>query len=651
MILTLLKSRFADAFRGITDDPAPLLDMIKSSQDPKFGDYQANCAMPLGKKLGQPPRQIAAQIVQQLDIADFCEPPEIAGPGFINLRLKEDWLAAQVNAILDDDRLGVSAVAEPRHVIVDYSSPNVAKPMHVGHLRSSVIGDAICRILRFAGHKVTSDNHIGDWGTQFGMIIYGYKHFVDPSGYEEDPVGELARLYRLVNQVSDYHAAVGKLPDLEARLESARRDLADAEAAGEPADKSEKKQRKVLRKSVATLEETVATTKRQIGRVDSSPVVAAAAYEHPDIARLARLETSKLHAGDEENLRLWNEFLPECLKALNSVYERLDVSFDLTLGESFYNPMLADVVSSLQEQGLAKESDGAQCVFVDGNDAPFIVQKSDGAYTYATTDLATIRYRVSELSADEILYVVDKRQSEHFALLFETCRLWGFDNLKCQHVSFGTVMGDDNKPFKTRSGDNVGLESLIDEAVGRAGSVVAENDDLRDHPLLDDESRANVSDVVGVGGIKYADLHHNRDSDYKFSWDKMLAATGDSATYMQYAFARICGIFRREGTTREQVRKAAVPLLITAPQERALVLQLLSFGEAIEVSLADYRPNILCDWLLSTADKYSQFFANCPVLKADTDELKASRLSLCELTARALEVGLSLLGIKTAEVL
>ena len=651
MILTLLKSRFADALSGIADDPAQLLDMIKSSQDPKFGDYQANCAMPLGKKLGQPPRDIAAQIVERLDVADFCEPPEVAGPGFINLKLKEEWLTEQVNGILVDDRLGVTPVSEPKHVVVDYSSPNVAKPMHVGHLRSSVIGDAICRILRFAGHKVTSDNHIGDWGTQFGMIIYGYKHFVDQAGYEEDPVGELARLYRLVNQLSDYHAAVNNLPDLEQKLSAAQQALTTAEAGGEPKDKSEKKQRKALQKSVSGLEQQVGSTRKIMEAVRSSPVISSAADEHPDTARLARLETSKLHAGDKENLKLWNEFLPACLSALQSVYDRLDVSFDLTLGESYYNPMLADVVSSLQEKGLARESDGAQCVFVEGNDAPFIIQKSDGAFTYATTDLATIQYRVKELGADEILYVVDKRQSEHFNLLFQTCQLWGFEDLKCQHVSFGTVMGDDNKPFKTRSGDNVGLESLIDEAVSRAAEIVAENDDKRPEPWLDADARAAVSEVVGSGGIKYADLHHNRDSDYKFSWDKMLATNGDSATYMQYAFARICGIFRRAETTRAFVREAGAAVRISTPQERALVLQLLSLGEAIQTALTDYRPNILCDWLLSTAERYSQFFDKCPVLKADSEELKASRLSLCELTARALELGLSLLGIKTAEVL
>ncbi|HAD62263.1 MAG TPA: arginine--tRNA ligase, partial [Planctomycetaceae bacterium] len=280
MILTLLKSRFADALSGIADDPAQLLDMIKSSQDPKFGDYQANCAMPLGKKLGQPPRDIAAQIVERLDVADFCEPPEVAGPGFINLKLKEEWLTEQVNGILVDDRLGVTPVSEPKHVVVDYSSPNVAKPMHVGHLRSSVIGDAICRILRFAGHKVTSDNHIGDWGTQFGMIIYGYKHFVDQAGYEEDPVGELARLYRLVNQLSDYHAAVNSLPDLEQKLSAAQQALTTAEAGGEPKDKSEKKQRKALRKSVSGLEQQVGSTRKIMEAVRSSPVVSSAADEH-----------------------------------------------------------------------------------------------------------------------------------------------------------------------------------------------------------------------------------------------------------------------------------------------------------------------------------------------------------------------------------
>ncbi|MCR9197488.1 MAG: arginine--tRNA ligase [Planctomycetaceae bacterium] len=649
-ILQELKTRFAAALEPLTDDVEPLLEMIRASADPKFGDFQANCAMPLGKKAGRPPRDVAADIVERLQLDDFCEPPEVAGPGFINLRLKDDWIAARLAAIAGDDRLGVAPTDKPRHVVVDFSSPNVAKPMHVGHLRSSVIGDAICRTLKFAGHRVTSDNHIGDWGTQFGMIIYGYRHFVNAEQYAADPVSELARLYRLVNQVSDYHSATAKLPTLQSDLEQHQQALANAEAAADPADKKAKKKLKSLRKAVASTEENITSAKKKISSVADDADLQALAAAHPDIARLARLETSKLHAGDADNQKLWDEFLPACLAALDQVYARLDVSFDLTLGESFYNPMLPGVVDSLKEKGLATDSEGATCVFVEGNDAPFIVQKSDGAYTYATTDLATIQYRADELQADEALYVVDARQSEHFNLLFQTAAMWGYDRMTFRHVSFGTVMGKGGKPFKTRSGSNIGLESLIDEAEQRARIVVDEND--RERQALNDQQRSDVAKIVGTGGIKYADLHHNRDSDYVFDWDKMLAKSGDTATYMQYAYARICGIFAELNIDRTTFASDRATVLLTQPPERALALQLLQFDQAIDGVLAEYRPNQLTAWLFETAGKFSSFYAHpeCSV-KGATGELQQSRLVLCDVMARALKTGLSLLGIQTADVM
>lgn len=648
-ILQELKNRFTTALTPFTDDVAPLLEMIRASQDAKFGDYQANCAMPLGKKAGRPPRDIAAEIVAQLDVSDFCEAPEIAGPGFINLTLKDDWIASRITGLAGDDRLGVPPVEEPRHVVVDFSSPNVAKPMHVGHLRSSVIGDAICRTLRFAGHKVTSDNHIGDWGTQFGMIIYGYRNFVDAEQYAVNPVGELARLYRLVNQLSDYHEASQKLPQLESDLQQHEQAVTDAEATADPGDKKAKKKLRSLRKAVASTQDSLKSAREKIATVANDESLTAAAMEHADIARLARLETSRLHAGDSENEQLWNEFLPACLAALNQVYDRLDIKFDLTLGESYYNPMLSDVVESLKQKGLASESDGATCVFLEGNDAPFIIQKSDGAFTYATTDLATIKYRVEELKADESLYVVDARQSEHFDLLFRTARLWGYEDIQFQHVSFGTVMGKDGKPFKTRSGSNIGLESLIDEAEERARDVVNRNDAER--KMLDDSQRKSVAKIVGTGGIKYADLHHNRDSDYTFDWDKMLATTGDTAAYMQYAYARICGIFSELKIDRGTFGADSGKVLLTQPEERALALQLLQFDRAIEAVLAEYRPNQMTAWLFETAGKFSSFYAQCSVKDAESDELRTSRLILCDVMARALRTGLSLLGIKTADVM
>lgn len=650
-ILSTLKSRFATALATLTDDPDSLLDMIRPSGDPKFGDFQANCAMPLAKKIGKSPRDIAAEIVAALDVADLCETPEVAGPGFINLKLKDDWITSQINGIAGDDRLGAVPTTEPRHVIVDFSSPNVAKPMHVGHLRSSVIGDSICRTLKFAGHKVTSDNHVGDWGTQFGMIIYGYRNFLNEEAYSVHAVDELARLYKLVNQLTDYHSALTKLDALQLTLQEKRTLLLQTEADADPTDKKTKKTLKGLRKHVASAEEAIASATAKISAVDADSQLKATADQHPDIARLARLETSKLHGGDADNQKLWDEFLPQCLEALNEVYDRLDVTFDLTLGESYYNPMLANVVDSLKQKGLATDSDGAVCVFQDGNDAPFIVQKTDGAFTYATTDLATIQYRVETLKADEILYVVDQRQAEHFRLLFETASRWQFENLQCKHVSFGTVMGDDGKPFKTRSGDSVGLGSLIDEAISRASKIVAANDERRDTPAMDSSQRSQVAQIVGTGGIKYADLHHGRDSDYKFDWDKMLATSGDTAAYMQYAYARICGIFRELEVDRSSISADTADFQITKPEERSLALQLLQFDNAIESVLADYRPHLLTGWLFETANQFSSFYAKCSVKNAENDQIRNSRLVLCDLMARGLNTGLNLLGIKTSEVM
>ncbi len=649
-LLSLIRQRFAPALSELVPDVSPLLDMIRPAQDAKFGDFQANFAMPLAKQLGKPPREVAQQVLDRLDLSDFCEPPEIAGPGFINVRLRADFVASRIQQIAGDDRLGYQPVALPRHVVVDFSSPNVAKPMHVGHLRSTVIGDAICRTLRFVGHKVTSDNHIGDWGTQFGMIIYGYRHFRDDASWQASPVGELARLYKLVNQLSDYHATTAKLPLLQKAVTEAREKLAQLQAQA-VADDKVKKQLSAMKKDVTTADAELSAAVASIARIQDSPSLLASANAHPDIARKAREETARLHAGDPENNALWNQFLPSCLEALNQIYRRLGISFDLTLGESYYNPMLPGVVESLKSRGLAKLSEGATCVFLEGNAAPFIVQKTDGAYTYATTDLATILYRRESLKADEVLYVVDKRQSEHFQQLFATTLLWGISGLKLQHVSFGTVMGNDNKPYKTRAGDTVGLESLLDEAISRARRIVDENDDRRETPLLTPEDRARVSEIVGLGGIKYADLHHSRDSDYVFDWDKMLATTGDTATYMQYAYARVCGIFRRLQIDRTAMKTQGVPVLLNTPEERRLAMQLLMFGYAIDSVLNDYRPHLLTAWLFDTADAFSQFFDRCSVQNAESEELQKSRLILCDLMARAIHTGLSLLGIQVAEIM
>ena len=635
-----IRKRFTPVLAGLTDDVESSLSMIRSSQDPKFGDFQANCAMPLAKKSGQVPRELAQKMVDEVQLDDLCESVEVAGPGFINLKLRTDWLQQKAREIVGDERLGVQQV-ESKKIVIDYSSPNVAKPMHVGHLRSSVIGSCLESVLRFLGHDVISDNHIGDWGTQFGMIIYGYQNFVDESAYANEPVAELARLYRLVNQLSDYHEACQKQPAIEEQLENVTQQIAQLEGSEED-PKKKKKALKKLRSEHGGLKETLSGMQSKRDAVDSDSELKKLAAEHSDIARLARLETAKLHSGDETNRALWDEFLPECLKALDHVYEKLGVSFDKTLGESFYQPMLADVVADLKEKGLATDSDGAICVFAEDNAAPFIVQKSDGAFTYATTDLATIRYRVEEFGTQIMLYVVDTRQSEHFNLLIDTARRWGYGDVEIQHVNFGTVLGDDRRPFKTRSGDTVGLESLLDEAVARAHDVVVENDPAGN---LDEDTRKSVSEAVGIGGIKYADLHHNRESDYVFNWDKMLAKNGDTATYIQYANARINGIFRKGDIDLEELRSKAELLQLEHASERGLFTQVLSFGDALAVVEREMRPNMLTQFLFDTANRFSTFYQDCPVLKEEDDAVRTSRLLLCDLTARTLTQGLELLGI------
>jgi arginyl-tRNA synthetase len=639
-----IRNRFAPVLAGLTDDVESSLSMIRSSQDPKFGDFQANCAMPLAKKSGVAPRDLAQQMVDQVQLDDLCETVEVAGPGFINLKLRTDWLEQQARRIVADDRLGVQQV-EPKKIVIDYSSPNVAKPMHVGHLRSSVIGNCLERVLRFLGHDVISDNHIGDWGTQFGMIIYGYGNFVDESTYAKEPVAELARLYRLVNQLSDYHDACSKQPALEEQISNGAEQIAQLESSDED-PKKKKKALKKLRSEQDGLRETLSSMQSKRETVDSDSELRKLATEHADIARLARLETAKLHSGDEGNRALWDEFLPECLKALDHVYEKLGVSFDKTLGESFYQPMLADVVANLKESGLATDSDGAVCVFAEDNAAPFIVQKSDGAFTYATTDLATIRYRVEEFGTQVMLYVVDTRQSEHFKLLMDTAKRWGYGDVEIQHVNFGTVLGDDRRPFKTRSGDTVGLESLLDEAVARAYKIVCDNDDAKPNgPELDESERRSVGEAVGIGGIKYADLHHNRESDYVFNWDKMLAKTGDTAAYIQYANARINGIFRKGDIDLESLRSDAESLRLEHASERGLFQQILSFEDALIVVEREMRPNMLTQFLFDTANRLSSFYQDCPVLKEEDDAVRTSRLLLCDLTSRTLTQGLELLGI------
>ncbi|MCA9246712.1 MAG: arginine--tRNA ligase [Planctomycetales bacterium] len=653
-VLALLRQRFAAALSELVEDPAPLVDLVRPSQGAQFGDYQANCAMPLGKQLGKPPREVAQSIVDRLEVDDLCETPEIAGPGFINLRLKQDWLAQQVAAALADPRrLAVERAEQPRNFVIDFSAPNVAKPMHVGHIRSTVIGASLVNVLSFLGHQVTSDNHIGDWGTQFGMIIYGYKNFRDAEAYRSQPVAELGRLYRLVSRLVDYQEGrKHSLPELTAQVETQTAAL--AEPATEPADeKQAKKAAKARKQAENRLRETQqkrAALADKLGAVEADGEAGPLAAAHPNIDALVLEETAKLHAGDAENRRLWEEFLPVCLEELEKTYRRIGVTFDHALGESFYHDRLAGVVDDLKQRGLARTSDGAVCVFLDGFDVPMIIQKRDGAFLYATTDLATLQYRVETFAADAVLYVVDHRQSDHFKMLFATARLWGLDQLEMEHLSFGTVMGEDGKPYKTRSGDTVGLTLLLDEAVERAHRIVCENDDAKPGGAeLSADERRQVAEAVGIGALKYADLSHNRTSDYVFSYDKMLAMNGNTATYMQYAHARVRSIFARGDVSEAELAAASAELMLEHPAERALALELLRFSEALDATAAEYRPNLLTNYLFQLADCYSAFYQQCPVLKAETDALRLSRLRLCYLTANTLRLGLALLGIQVVE--
>jgi arginyl-tRNA synthetase len=587
-LLRLLQERFRRALTGLVDDPSSSVALIRPAQDPHFGDYQANCAMSLGKALGRKPREIATEIVGRLHAADLLEPPEIAGPGFINLRLRTDWLANAVHQIAADPRLGVEKAASPRTLVIDYSSPNVAKPMHVGHLRSTVIGDALARLARFLGHRVITDNHLGDWGTQFGILLYGYKHFRDEEGLKADPVREMARLYILVRGMM-------------------KADEEDEATKGDP------------------------------------------------IAEAARQETARLHAGDPENVQLWQRFMPWCQEELDRIYRRLGVHFDVTHGESFYNPMLADVVRDLETKGVVEPGqEGSLVIFFSENEPPALVRKRDGAFTYTASDLATIRYRMEKWRPDTILYVVDFRQALHFKHLFEAARRWGDTNLELEHISFGSVLGANRRPIKTREGGSVELGALLDEAVERAGQVYEQSRNERlsrgqEVPELSEAERRQVVEAVGLGAVKYADLSQNRTSDYLFDWDKMLAMDGNTAAYMQYVYARIRSIFRKGDEDPETIRRQPPVPFLAKMQERALAIQLLRLPEALEAAAAESKPNLITAYLWELSKSYNAFYQNCLVLDAETPVLRQSRLLLCDITARTVQLGLGLLGIQTVE--
>ncbi len=617
--------------------------------------------MPLKSVLNKAPRDIAAELVAAARLDDLCEPPEIAGPGFINLGIRDEVLARGLEAAIRDPRVGVAAASTPKTYVVDYSSPNVAKPMHVGHIRSTVIGDSLYRTLKFLGHRAIGDNHIGDWGTQFGMIIYGYRNFLDRPAYEANPVAELARIYRLVNQLVEYHEARAALPKVDAEVTAASAKVRELAARTEPDDAKLKKEfAKELRAAKDGLqasEEKLAGLHAKVKAVDDDQALSHLAREHAAIGRAVLEETAKLHAGDKENRKLWEEILPPCRDEIDMMYRRLGVRFDHTLGESFYHDRLAGVVESLRKHGIAQESEGAWCVFFDTIATPMIVQKRDGAFLYATSDLATIQYRMETWRPDVILYLVGTPQSLHFEQLFAAARRWGAalgawsDQVQLVHVAFGSVLGEDGKIFRTRAGGTVNLADLLDGAVNKALEIVSSNDDGKPGGAeLSPAERQRVAEAVGIGAIKYADLSHNRTSDYVFSYDKMMATTGNTATYLQYAYARVRNIFAKGDVRIEALRDSGAPFQLTSPAERGLALEILRFAEALEATVSDYRPNQLTSYLYDQlAQSYSTFYEACPVLKADTPESRTSRLLLCDLTARVLKQGLELLGIETVE--
>lgn len=567
--MDVLAARFRDALvAAFGAEHAGIDPVIRPS---RFADFQANVALALGKRLGRQPRDVAAALVEHLRLDDVCLPVEVSGPGFLNLTLREDWVARQVDALAADARLGVP-LEGARTVPIDYSAPNVAKEMHVGHLRTTVVGDALARTLERLGHRVVRQNHIGDWGTPFGMLI---EHLLDVGEDSED-----ARL--LLERPNDFYQA--------------------------------------------------ARTK-----FDASE----------EFAERARRRVVELQSGEPRTMRLWRELIDLSTQYFSSVYRRLDVGLtdaDLA-GESTYDDDLEAVCDELEAKGLATVSEGALCVFLEeftgreGRPVPLIVRKTDGGYGYATTDLATIRYRVRTLGADRILYVVGAPQHLHLQMVFATARRAGWlpDDVETVHVQIGNVLGSDGKLLRTRSGAPVRLTALLDEAVERAEAVVAQT-----RPHLDDATRREIARAVGIGAVKYADLSVSHDSEYTFDFDRMLSLTGNTGPYLQYAAARIRSILRKAGVEPDDARAA---VLVTDPTERALALALLGFGPAVVQVGVLLEPHRLCGYLFDLAQAFTAFYERCPVLRAEDDRVRASRLALSSVTLRVLVEGLGLLGV------
>jgi arginyl-tRNA synthetase len=549
--------------------------VVRPCPDKRFGDYQTSSLIALAKQRKLNPRQLAADVSSRLQVQEWCEKVEVAGAGFLNFFLKNSAVAEALGRAMADPSLLIKTAKRQRTVVIDFSSPNVAKPMHVGHIRSTILGDALARTYRLLGHRVITDNHLGDWGTQFGKLLVGWKQFLNPEALAQDPIQEMERLYKLINE----------------KCQSDNQWL-----------------------------------------------------------ELARQELVKLQGGDSENLRLWKEMIDLSQRQFNVLYRHLGVQFDYLLGESFYNDRLKSLVEAFCQQGVAKESEGALVVFFDDitelKDHPVIIQKSDGAANYATTDLATLAYRVEQWHPDEIIYVTDGRQLLHFKQVFTAFRRWQPSaKVGLVHVWFGSILGDDGKPFKTRSGETVKLVDLLDEAEVRAYKVVTEKS-----PELSDEDRREISRIVGLGSVKYADLLPNRQSDYVFNWDKMLAFNGNTAPYLLYAYTRIRSIFRKlasEGYAWPDT-SAGKSLALSKPEELDLAKHLLNFGLVLETMIEEHRPNFLCNYLYDLAGYYARFYESCPVLKSEGQE-RSSRLALCEMSGRILKQGLEALGLETTD--
>jgi arginyl-tRNA synthetase len=569
-----LQTLVQNAVRAVIPDADHAAVLVRPCPDLRFGDYQCTALVSLAKHAKLNPRQLAKSVTDSMEMPEWAR-VEIAGPGFLNFRLEPTVLAQVLEEAVAGHHLFFEKSGMPRTIVVDFSSPNVAKPMHVGHIRSTILGDTLARILRLLGQRVITDNHIGDWGTQFGKLLVGWKERLDRAALEADPVAEMERLYKLVN---------------------------------------------------------------------------AACEQDPAVLEKARAELVLLQSGDPENIAIWKEMQSLSQSQFDRIYGRLGVRFDFALGESFYNPKLRSVVEDLRSSGLAQESEGAIVVFFDQPDLkenPALVQKSDGAANYTTTDLATLQYRLDTWHPDEIIYVTDARQQLHFKQLFSIFRMWHTTaRVELVHVWFGAILGDDGKPIKTRSGESIKLADLLDEAEQRAYQVVSEKS-----PEIDESQRKEIARVVGIGAVKYADLLPNRQSDYVFSWDKMLALNGNTAPYLQYAYARIRSIFRKLETTSEPElppSARAGQFIVAAPEEIALSKQLLNFGLVLEAVAEEYRPNYLCNYLYDLAGSFARFYENCPVLKS-VGEQKATRLALCDLTSKVLKQGLDCLGIETLD--